>query len=93
MPQESNGRFGSKAAAQVRLDISISMSASGVKQPLATHRMKLILCKPEIIQGDAPECLLFQERTSAKLNLEISEWLLSARSGPNVFQYRSDIVS
>jgi len=35
------------------------MSASGVKQPLATHQMKLIPGKTEISQVDAPECLLF----------------------------------
>jgi len=51
--------FGSKAAAQVRFDTSISVSASGVKQPLATHRMTLNLAKTEISQADAAECLLF----------------------------------
>jgi len=51
--------FGSKAAPQLRLDISISMSASGEKQTLATHQMKLILGNTEIIQVDAPERPLF----------------------------------
>jgi len=54
-----DGRFGSKAAAQVKIDSSISMSASGEKQPLATHQTTPILGNTEISQADAAECLLF----------------------------------